>query len=226
MKTRLPLLVTLVLIAAMLGVSLWAWTAIPADALLPIHWGIDGKPNGFAGKTFGLFFAPGLAALIGVVFAVIPLIEPRRANLLSSSKFYRASWIGVIALMAAVHGATVAAALRYPIDVGAVVLAAASLLFIVIGNYLGKTRSNFFAGVRTPWTLSSEYSWERTHRLAGRLFMITGAATIAALIALTPELATFILLGLSGATVAAALVMSYVYWARDPDRQAGDPAPR
>jgi uncharacterized membrane protein len=222
MKTRLPLFVTLVLIAAMLGVSLWAWSAIPAGARLPIHWGIDGKPNGFAGKTVGLFFAPCLAALIGAVFAVIPLIEPRRANLLSSSKFYRASWIGVVALMAAVHGATVAAALRYPVDAGTVVLAAASLLFIVIGNFLGKTRSNFFAGVRTPWTLSSEYSWQRTHSLTGKLFIASVLCALGAVIVLGPKIGTFVLMATMAVTVSASLVMSYVYWRRDPDRRTGE----
>ncbi len=60
-------------------------------------------------------------------------------------------------------------------QVGGIVVAAVCLLLIVIGNYLGKTRSMFLGGVRTPWTLSSEYSWQRTHSLAGKLFVLSGA---------------------------------------------------
>ena len=225
MKIRIPLLISLVLIAAMLGLSAWAWVLIPQGARLPIHWGIDGQPNGFAGKTVGLFFAPGLAALISAVFVAIPMIEPRRMNLLSSNKFFSASWIGVVALMAAIHVATVAAALRYPIDVGTVVVAAVSMLFVVIGNYIGKTRSMFLGGVRTPWTLTSEFSWQRTHSLAGKLFVLTGLATLAAEVALGPKPGTYTLMSLLTASITATLVMSYVYWRRDPDRRTGDTAP-
>jgi uncharacterized membrane protein len=89
----------------------------------------------------------------------------------------------------------------------------------VLGNYLGKTRSNFFAGVRTPWTLSSEYSWEKTHRLGGRLFVATGLATVAvSLLAGTPW-DLYVILGGTFITVIVSIVMSFVYWRRDPDRQ-------
>jgi uncharacterized membrane protein len=50
-----------------------------------------------------------------------------------------------------------------------------------IGNVLGKLRSNFFVGIRTPWTLSSEHVWDQTHRWAGRLFV--GAAAVLAVLA-------------------------------------------
>ena len=60
-----------------------------------------------------------------------------------------------------------------------VLLAAVGLVLMVVGNYLGKVRSNFFFGIRTPWTLSSELSWNRTHRLAGRLLVALGLVTVA-----------------------------------------------
>ena len=58
------------------------------------------------------------------------------------------------------------------------VIAGCGVLFFVKGNYLPKTRQNWFLGIRTPWTLSSEYAWEKTHRLAGRLFMIGGVICV------------------------------------------------
>ena len=51
-------------------------------------------------------------------------------------------------------------------------------MFVVIGNYLPKAKSNFFYGIKTPWTLSSEISWKKTHRLGGRLFVVSGLAII------------------------------------------------
>ena len=80
----------------------------------------------------------------------------------------------MILLLAAIHGAALYAALHTGTSVSNVVVATVCLLIIVVGNYLGKTRSMFLAGVRTPWTLTSEYSWQRTHSLAGKLFIAAG----------------------------------------------------
>jgi len=51
---------------------------------------------------------------------------------------------------------------------------ALSLLLIFLGNYMGKLRRNFWAGIRTPWTILNETVWERTHRLGGWLFVLAG----------------------------------------------------
>jgi uncharacterized membrane protein len=93
-----------------------------------------------------------------------------------------------------------------------------AVIVTVLGNYLGAVRSNFFFGVRTPWTLSSELSWERTNRLAGRLLVPLGV--IVALMALAgwalAGLATFIVLLV--ASMAVAVAYSYRVWRDDPQR--------
>ena len=87
-----------------------------------------------------------------------------------------------------------------------------------MGNYLGAVRSNFFFGVRTPWTLSSELSWERTNPLAGRLLVPLGL--IVALMALAgwalAGLATFIALLVAAMPVA--IAYSCRVWRDDPQR--------
>ncbi|MEJ1969276.1 MAG: SdpI family protein [Rhizomicrobium sp.] len=221
MNIRIPAIVSAVLILAMLAAGAYAWVLLPPDARIAVHWDAAGRVNGFAHKPFALIFGPALAAALGAVFAVIPRIEPRKFNLAASAKFYGAAWIGTIAVLAVAHGLIVVTALHVAVDVGAVVAGSLSVLFIVIGNYLGKSRPNFFAGVRTPWTLSSEYSWEHTHRLAGKLFVASGLATLAGLLLWSPKTALFFLLGSICATAVAAVVMSYVYWSRDPDRHIG-----
>jgi uncharacterized membrane protein len=225
MSIRLPLLVSLVLIAAMLAASAEAWQLVPAGTRIAVHWDIAGRPNGFAGKPFALLFAPLLAAGICAVLAVVPRIEPRRMNLAASAKFYGAAWLATIAVMAVAHAAILAAALHAVFDVRAAMAGTVALMLIVLGNYMSKSRSNFFAGVRTPWTLSSEYSWEHSNRLGGRLLMMSGAATLAALLVLNAGLALIILLGGTATSVTASVVMSYVYWGRDPNRQQGSAVP-
>ena len=221
MSIRFPLIVSIALIAAMLAASLYVWTVLPEHAQVPVHWDIDGKVNGFAGKSFALFYAPAILSAICALLAFIPRIEPRRLNLANSAKFYRATWIGIVCVLAAIHAATLSAALRLPVNVALIATVGIALVFMLIGNYLGKTRSNFFAGIRTPWTLSSEYSWERTHRLTGRLFVLTGAVGLAALLAFGVRTASLILFAALGASAVVGVVMSYVYWRRDPERRTG-----
>jgi uncharacterized membrane protein len=225
MSIRLPLLVSLVLILAMLAASAEAWQLLPAGAHIAVHWDIAGRPNGFAGKPFALLFTPVLAAGLCAVLALIPRIEPRRMNLAASAKFYRAAWMATIGVMTVAHASVLAAALHAAVDVRVVVAGAVGLMVIVLGNYMSKSRSNFFAGVRTPWTLSSEYSWERSNRLGGRLLMMSGAATLTALLVLGAKLALIIVFGSVLASAAAAIVMSYVYWLRDPNRQQSSVVP-
>ena len=127
-------------IGAMTLLGIWAWLQLPADAQIPVHWGLDGQPNGYAPKTVGLFLLPLITLGIAAVFWAIPVIEPRRANIEKSGKAYAAIWVAVVLLMAAVDVATTAAALGATFDISLVVLVATGLLFIVIGNYLPKVR--------------------------------------------------------------------------------------
>lgn len=207
-----------VLIAAMAGVSAWAWTRIPDTARIPVHWGIDGAPDRFGSKLEALIALPAVAALITLLLLALPWIDPRRANLEASAKFWNVVAIAVVALLAYVHVLLVAGALGKHIDMMNAMIPALSLLFVVIGNYLSKTRSNWFAGVRTPWTLSSDYSWEKTHRWSGRLFVLSGIAGLGAWLAAGAETAMAVIVAALLVTTIAAIVMSYVFWKNDPDR--------
>ena len=80
--------------------------------------------------------------------------------------------------MAAIQLVAVAAALGSDIDMSLVALVGTGVVFVVIGNYLPKVRPNYMMGIRTPWTLTSDLSWDRTHRLGGRLFVLEGIVFI------------------------------------------------
>jgi uncharacterized membrane protein len=224
MNLRFPLIVSLLLVAAMLAAAAHAWTLLPPGAMIATHWDASGQVNGHMPKTVGLFLLPGIGLAMTALFVLLPHIDPRGRNLMESGKFYVAGWLGGVAVLTVVQAAVVAAALRLPVDARGFVMAASALLLILLGNYAGKTRANFFAGFRTPWTLSSDYAWEHTNRLGGRLLMLAGTATIAAILVFDARIAIFVM---AVGVLLAALIpvaMSYVYWARDPERQ--DAAPR
>jgi len=125
----------------------------------------DRAPNGYASKFWTLVGLPLLVAAVAAILALVPSFEPRARNLAMSGKAYVIAWIGGLALIALAYVALVLNATGHPVRIQVVVPLMVGALFVVMGNYLGKTRSNFFFGIRTPWTLSSELSWGKTHRL-------------------------------------------------------------
>lgn len=222
MNFRAPLIVSFVLIAAMVAVSAWGWVAVPAHVQIVVHWGIDGRPNGFLPKTIGLVMLPIVAIALTGLFAVLPQIEPRRANLFSSRKLYFAGWYGGIAMLALAHLLTVMTAAGLHVDTPRWITVALALLLLAIGNFMGKSRSTVFVGMRLPWTLTSEAAWEKSSRIAGRGLVATGTAALLTVLLAGTEL------GMAVIAIGAMLsfivggIASYIYWKHDTHRNDGD----
>lgn len=218
---RTALLASAVVLFTLFALSGWAWSAIEADRI-PVHWDINGQADGYGGKFEGLMVLPLVAVGLVALFAVIPLIEPRRANLAGSMRAFVLVWLALLAFLVLMHVAILFAAFGHDVDMATVVAGGLGLVFAVIGAVLGSVRSNFMFGVRTPWTLSSERSWRQTHRLAGRLFVGTGLATVAAgaigVFADVRWLPLTVLLAGSLVAALASVVYSYLVWRGDPDR--------
>ena len=221
MKLRPLLIVGGAIVLAMLALAAWAWPQIPADARIPIHWGPSGEPDGYGDKWLGLLGLPLVGVALLALLALLPRIEPRRANLQRSGTAYVAIAIAAMGLLGGFHAFAVLAALGSEGNIGPVVAIGAGALLVVIGNYLGKTRSNWFFGIRTPWTLASDRSWSRTHRLGGQLFVALGLLTLAVTVLLDPMIATWVMLGGLALAVAWLVAYSYMAWRDDPNREAG-----
>ncbi len=220
MNRRPMILFSAAVVAAMTLLSAWAWTQLPAGAQVPIHWGIDGQVDGYASKEVGLSLLPVTTIAIAALLAVIPRFEPRRANLERSGKAYGAIWITVVTLLGGIHVLTVAAALGADLEISRLVLIGTGLLFVVIGNYLPKVRPNYLMGIRTPWTLASDLSWTRTHRLGGRLFVIEGLVlAVLGLLDVGPELLAVTIIGAIVVLLVIVSAYSYQVWKVDPEKR-------
>jgi uncharacterized membrane protein len=215
---RPGLLATAAGLVIMVALSVWAYAELPER--VPIHWNVAGDADRLGSRIEAVVVLPLVALGSSALLAVVPLLDPRRANLERSAKAYQAVWIGVMVLVTVMHGAVLASAVADGIEVSVprIALVLTGGLLMVVGNYLGKIRSNWFAGVRTPWTLSSERSWAKTHRLGGRLLTLVGAATVvAALVASVPVALGVQLGGLLVITVVLT-AYSYLVWRSDPER--------
>lgn len=168
------------LLLANAGVGAWAWARLPADAQVPIHFGLDGQADGWAAPLPGLLWLPALALLLHGLRRILPRLDPRGDHLRQSAPALDAIWLTLLGFLAGVQVFIVLQTLGWIGPLPQWPVWALAALMAGIGNVLGKLRSNFFVGIRTPWTLSSERVWDRTHRWAGRVF-VAGAALLAAL---------------------------------------------
>lgn len=224
---RFGLIVSAIAIVLMAGISIWVGGQLPAENI-PVHWNAQGLPDRFSNRQEALlllWLLPAIAAFSALVFLVLPRIEPMRDNLLKSRKAYKAVWVTIMLLFLGIHGGLSYMMLNSSGDAMQsnefvrVIIAGTGIMFIVLGNYLPKTRQNWFLGVRTPWTLSSEYTWEKTHRLAGRLFFCVGFICLLAAFTVNGIYLVFVV---TGASISAALISvtySFFVYRDAPDKR-------
>ena len=192
--------------------SVWAWPRLPA--VVTTHWGLDGQPNGYSPRWVAAFLFPLFLVALPLVFRALPKIDPRGENY---PKFNDSFWLignTIVLFLGVIHVVVLLNAMGLPVDMNLVVGLGVGLLFMVIGNFLGKVQPNWFLGVRTPWTLASEQVWRKTHRTAGWLFV--GAGLIIAVAAFIPAVPTIAVMGVAIAIAAIIpVVQSYVLWRRE-----------
>ncbi|MEW5939376.1 MAG: SdpI family protein [Chloroflexota bacterium] len=211
MSARTTLLVSVTLILAMTLIGLLLWNRLPDP--MPSHWNAAGEVDDYMPKFWGAFLLPVVTAALIPLFLVIPHIDPLKANIAKFRGVF--NWFIVVfaAYMFFVYGLTLAASLGYQFNMTAALLPVVGLLLIGAGYLTGKAKRNFFIGIRTPWTLSSETVWDETHKLGAKLFMLAGAATILA--AFLGETGIWIMLVAILAAALVPVVYSYILWRRE-----------
>ena len=216
-------------ICASFGFALWTWLNLPNLAQYPVHWGANGLPNRYGSKSevmFALFMMPAITLFIFLMFLMIPKIEPVRVNIEANQRPYHYVWILTLLLMVAISGFIANSYAHLEAQSGKtdlslpILTVGMSLFFIFIGNIMGKFRRNFLIGVRTPWTLTSDLSWDKTHRLVGRLFVLSGAVGLIANFLIPTEIALYLLIGMSVFTAIFSMFYSFFIWKNDPDKKS------
>lgn len=186
--------------------------------LVPTNFGFDGTVNAWGPKST-LWGLGSIGLLLGAMFQFLPRTDPRRANYPKFQKYYDLFAIGTELFMLAVTALILTETLRPgTISMGRAVTALLAVLFMLIGNMMGKVKPNFFFGVKTPWTLSDPDVWMRTHRLCGILWFALGLVLLPCCL-LLPEKVFFVILmaGVLGST-AAVFILSYVWFRRKNPR--------
>ena len=174
--TRKYWLPGLIMIAIAFGATAVLYPSLPDP--MPSHWNATGEVDGYMALPWGALILPLLMLGMWLLFLTLPTISPRGFRMSRFIGAYATIINTVLAFELLITGVVLAAGMGYPVGMNRVVPIGVGVLFVVIGNYLGKTTKNFFLGIRTPWTLASDEVWRRTHRLAGWMFVLAGIIII------------------------------------------------
>jgi uncharacterized membrane protein len=175
------------------------------------HWGLSGQADGWSGRAFGAFGLPGLMLVVWGLCYWLPSIDPRRESYAKFRGSYDVVVAAIVGVMAVVHAAILAVALGVAIPIPIFISLAVGSLLVLIGNLLPRARPNWFFGIRTPWTLSNDRVWDRTHRLGGRVMVLAGL--VIAVAGFSPPPWPPVLIGLAaGGAALVPIIYSYVVW--------------
>lgn len=158
-----------------------------------------------------LTYVPLVGIAIWALLQVLPRIDPLRENFAKFRLSYDTAINAILLFLAAAHVFVLGIALGWPLNIKRALPIGIGVVCILVGNVLPRARRNWMFGVRTPWTLSNERVWERTHRLAGYLFVLLGVALLVAA-ALPVVFPTEAVLASIGVVAAISFIYSFLAW--------------
>jgi len=163
--------ITLILIL-MFGIALFGYYGTDIDRVAT-HWNSKGDVDGYMSKLWGFFMLPIITLLLFLVFLFIPKLDPLK-NIHKFKKQYDGLVLFLVAFLFYVYILMVLYNLDYELNMTNFLIPAIAILFYYLGTILGSLEQSWFIGIRTPWTLSSEEVWKKTHELGGKLFRVFG----------------------------------------------------
>ena len=151
-------------------VGVLLWNKLPDT--VATHFGSNGEANGWSSKAFAVFGLPAFLFVVHIFCVAVTLNDPKKRNI-GKMMLTMIFWIVPVCSIIA-NGSTFAYALGIQVDFNLVVGGMLGILFLVLGNYMSKNQQNYTVGIRLPWTLNSEENWNKTHRLASKLWVAAG----------------------------------------------------
>ncbi len=160
----------ILIIVWMSGIWMYFYNILPEQ--VPIHWGIDGLPDQMGHKLILILLFPILSAFLALLFPVLSRIDPKKENY---KKFWTA-WeilqIGILLFFAYMYVVILYMSLHPEKSILTFMMIWLGFLFVILGNFMGKIRQNYFVWIKLPWTLNDEENWNKTHRLSGKIFVV------------------------------------------------------
>lgn len=177
---KLSHIIIIILIAISAAVGLYYYNIMPLK--MASHWNAQGQINGYMPKFWGLFLMPIITLGMYLLFLLIPKIDPLKKNIERFRVHFDWFIVLMILFLFYIYALSILANLGYGFNMTKMMMPAIGILFIYIGFLLEHAKRNWFIGIRTPWTLSSDKVWDKTHMVGGKLFKAAGALAFLGLI--------------------------------------------
>jgi uncharacterized membrane protein len=211
MSTRNTLFSILVLAALMVGIGVYSYPRMPE--VVAVHWNSQGVANGYGSRFQGAFLLPIIMLGVAALLLFIPEIDPLKANIEKFRKDFNAFILAFALFFFYLYTLTTLLNLGFQFGLNQFLVPGMGIFIYACGVLLGKARRNYFIGIRTPWTLSSDTVWAKTHLLGGMLFKLSGVISILGILA--PKLAILFLVVPLMAASAITIAYSYIVFRQE-----------
>ena len=169
-ENRTTMILTCLLCLLPMALGLYFYKELPDQ--MPIHWNAAGAVDGYAPKALAVFGFPVFFAALEVLMFFVILNDPKKQN--QSHIMRQLGFWSLPAIEIVVYTATIFSGLGYDLSITTIAMLLVGVMFIVVGNYMPKAKQNYTIGIKLPWTLDDTENWNKTHRLAGFLWVIGG----------------------------------------------------
>ncbi len=202
-KWQLIISSVIILLPAIVGLIIWE--LLPD--VMTTHWGIDGIADGRSGKTFAVFALPVIMLAVHWICVLGTSKDPGNKNQ-NKKALSMVLWIcPFLSLFSS--GIMFSISLGAEFNITKIMLGLIGLMFVVIGNYMPKCKQNYTLGIKISWTLGNEENWNKTHRFAGKVWVI-GGLLVMLMIFLPTKVMPYLMLPILLIIVLIPVVYSYV----------------
>ncbi len=203
--------IILLIIAISFVAGIYLYPQMPDQ--MASHWNSQGQVDGYISKCWGLFLMPLISLAAFLLFLIIPKIDPLKKNIEKFRNYFNLFIVLVVLFLLYIHTLSVFWNLGYRFNMGQMMMPALAVLFFFIGIILKQAKRNWFIGIRTPWTLSNDTVWEKTHQIGSKLFKF--AALIILIAAFLPGQTIWFVLILIIAIVLYLFIYSYLIYPKE-----------
>jgi uncharacterized membrane protein len=201
------------ILIVLLSFAMAAYFYSQLPELIPSHWNAAGQVDGYMPKLWGLFLFPLISGGLFLLFLAIPRMDPLKANLAQFRNYFDGFILIILGFMLYIQALALSWAMGYTFNFIMAMVPAFSLIFYYAGVLIQHAKQNWFIGIRTPWTMSNEKVWEKTHKLGAKLFK---AAAIIGLSGLLLQEYAILLVILPAVTAGAySIVYSYLEYQKE-----------
>lgn len=172
---------SLMVIVLAFAVSAYFYGQMPAT--VATHWNASGEADGYSSTLVGTMIIPLMMAAMYALFSVLPKIDPLRANIAKFRHYFDFFVVVIMGFFFYIQMIMIAWNLGARFDMSIAIVPAMAVMLYFAGVLTERSKRNWFIGLKTPWTMSSDVVWEKSNKLAGRLFKLCAFACLIGLFA-------------------------------------------